>query len=328
MERPRLEQVLRAVETGCGDACRRATQQLRLEALHESRAADARLADGGAFAVPERLIVRLELHERLRADLPRALNHACTALQPLAVQEGPLFDLGLGHFTHSFVYRQAREEGQEGGGLRGDRIWLLYLMALAEASEVAPAALQLRVCGLWEPTGELAGGLVRHLHDKLNEATLQLLSLLLRRNPETRLSPADMGFLRPPLKAPLAAATLPLPLPPLPALSDPTGPLAAATAAAAAAATTIALSSPEDGSGAGGADEWLEWLHGAQLASRLRAAGWHPLHLLSPLAEGEAMALLHLPSAAAAPPQAPPHMRRGAATPRVALDQARSAPPP
>ena len=39
------------------------------------------------------------------------------------------------------------------------------------------------------------------------------------------------------------------------------------------------------------------------------------------------MALLHLPSAAAAPPQAPPHMRRGASAPRVALDQARSAPP-
>ena len=146
--------------------------------------------------------MRLELHERLRADLPRALNHACTALQPLAVQEGPLFDLGLGHFTHSFVYRQAREEGQEGGGLRGDRIWLLYLSEV-EACEAAPAALQLRVCGLWEPTEELAGGLVRHLHDKLNEATLQLLSLLLRRNPETRLSPADMGFLRPPHKAPL-----------------------------------------------------------------------------------------------------------------------------
>ena len=334
MERPRLEQVLRAVETGCVDACRRATQQLLLEALHESRAADARLADGGAFAVPERLVVRLELHERLRADLPRALNHACTALQPLAVQEGPLFDLGLGHFTHSFVYRQAREEGQEGGGLRGDRIWLLYLTALAEASEAAPAALQLRVCGLWEPTDELAGGLVRHLHDKLNEATLQLLSLLLRRNPETRLSPADMGFLRPPQKAPLAAATLPLPLPPLSALTNPGRPLAAAAAAAtaaadaaAAAATTTALPSPEDGGGAGGADEWLEWLHGAQLVSRLRAAGWHPLHLLSPLAEGEAMALLHLPSAAAAPPQAPPHMRRGATTPRVALDQARSASP-
>ena len=36
MERPRLEQVLRAVETGCVDACRRATQQLLLEARHES----------------------------------------------------------------------------------------------------------------------------------------------------------------------------------------------------------------------------------------------------------------------------------------------------
>ena len=48
-----------------------------------------------------------------RADLPRALNHACTALQPLAVQEGLLFDLGLGSFTHSFVYRQARQQQQQ-----------------------------------------------------------------------------------------------------------------------------------------------------------------------------------------------------------------------
>ena len=50
--------------------------------------------------------------------------------------------------------------------------------------------------GLCELDPEVHAGLVRHLADKLDELTLATLVVLLRRNPETRISHADLAFLR------------------------------------------------------------------------------------------------------------------------------------
>ena len=56
--------------------------------------------------------------------------------------------------------------------------------------------INLRVLGLCELDPEVHAGLVRHLADKLDELTLATLVVLLRRNPETRISHADLAFLR------------------------------------------------------------------------------------------------------------------------------------
>ena len=71
---------------------------------------------------------------------------------------------------------------------------------LSAASE--PAAVELRVMGLDAPGDEIVGSgslaLAQHLRHQLDELTLRALIVLLQRTPESRLSAADLRFLRPP----------------------------------------------------------------------------------------------------------------------------------
>ena len=73
------------------------------------------------------------------------------------------------------------------------------------------ACVELTVRGVDPPAEELSGGLLNHLREKLEELTLALFAQLLPRIAHTRLSEADLSFLRPPDAPPLAVATVPLP---------------------------------------------------------------------------------------------------------------------
>jgi hypothetical protein len=105
---------------------------------------------------------------------------------------------------------------------------------------------------------------VQHLRDKLDELTLGMLLMLLQRNPDSRLSLADLRFLGPVESLPLVKATLPVP--PLAGLRD-------------------------------AGDEWTEWLgavgQGGLVSAPLRAEGWHPLNH-TPLLDDAALGLLQV----------------------------------
>ena len=130
--------------------------------------------------------------------------------------------------------------------------------------------------GLDAPGDEIVGSgslaLAQHLRHQLDELTLRALIVLLQRTPESRLSAADLRFLRPPGAPPLATAVLPLPS----SLGD------------GATASTGNLESTAQA-------PMLAWLRAA--GGRLRPVGWHPLSLAHASGEGEALALLHLPPA-------------------------------
>ena len=104
----------------------------------------------------------------------------------------------------------------------------------------------------WFGSGSLA--LAQHLRHQLDELTLRALIVLLQRTPESRLSAADLRFLRPPGAPPLATAVLPLPS----SLGD------------GATASTGNLESTAQA-------PMLAWLRAA--GGRLRPVGWHPLSL-------------------------------------------------
>ena len=79
----------------------RATTRLLLERLDSMHELDERLLPpNGAFAVPTRATVTLELHDRLRADYARTLRSVCgtQALQLLATDRPDMF-----------VYRQSSD---------------------------------------------------------------------------------------------------------------------------------------------------------------------------------------------------------------------------
>ena len=61
---------------------------------------------------------------------------------------------------------------------------------------------------------------MRHLFRKMEEMALAILSVLLQRNPDLKLSPADIAFLRPPGAPPLATARMLLGLIPRPAYAN------------------------------------------------------------------------------------------------------------
>ena len=122
----------------------------------------------------------------------------------------------------------------------------------------------LRVSGIAVASEEISQGLVQHLRDKLDELTLGMLLMLLQRNPDSRLSLADLRFLGPVESPPLVKATLPVP--PLAGLRD-------------------------------AGDEWREWLgvvgQGGLASAPLRADNWHPLNH-APLPDDAALGLLQV----------------------------------
>jgi hypothetical protein len=118
--------------------------------------------------------------------------------------------------------------------------------------------LLLSVCGVDEPSDEISHGLVNHVREKLEELTTARLGILLPRIAHTRVSTADLRFLRPVGAPPLATALLPLPR------TEPSRTRA----------------------------EWMDWLRAC--GGWLRAGGWCPL-THAPLAEAEVLTLLHVP---------------------------------
>ena len=127
--------------------------------------------------------------------------------------------------------------------------------------------MELTVRGVDPPAEELSGGLLNHLREKLEELTLALFAQLLPRIAHTRLSEADLSFLRPPDAPPLAVATVPLP--------------------AAIGGRGVADADAEG--------VWRAWLSGC--AGWLRAGGWCPLNHAPSAHDREVLTLLHLPRA-------------------------------
>ena len=100
-------------------AVTRATTRLLLERLDSMHELDERLLPpNGAFAVPTRATVTLELHDRLRADYARTLRSVCgtQALQLLATDRPDMF-----------VYRQSSDGAVfllRPGGVAAERVEL------------------------------------------------------------------------------------------------------------------------------------------------------------------------------------------------------------
>lgn len=119
--------------------------------------------------------------------------------------------------------------------------------------------MQLSVFGLDPPTEEISKGLVGHLREKIEEQTMAKFARFLPQNPNTKLSPADIAFLRPASVPAVAAALIPLP--------------------------------PLLGQIEAGHAEWLGWLRSC--GRQLRPLGWHVLtHTES---ADDTLMLLHVP---------------------------------
>ena len=309
------------------------------------------LPPNGAFAVPTRATVTLELHDRLRADYARTLRSVCgtQALQLLATDRPDMFVYRQSSDGAVFLLQLAlsgaaaeRQRVSRSGSV--SQISGVMMSRSASQSDVSappsaaaserdsarfsvrrdlsfesgrePAQRRRRRCRRrghsrwhWRTNGGGAlavaagaagraaaeqsgrGGraardgsrrlgddrqrllaLAQHLRHQLDELTLRALIVLLQRTPESRLSAADLRFLRPPGAPPLATAVLPLPS----SLGD------------GATASTGNLESTAQA-------PMLAWLRAA--GGRLRPVGWHPLSLAHASGEGEALALLHLPPA-------------------------------
>lgn len=263
--------VVSALEREAHAAAARATKRLLLTQLHDLRVLDERLLPGGEHEVPSLLTHSIELHERLRADRTATLAAACDALQPLAVAGR----------SDVFVYRTVAAAGE---GL--DRNVFLLRLSLTERDGTSTdtgvagtdsgsngeTCVLLTVCGVDQPSDELSSGLVQHLCEKLEELTLMRFATLLPRIAQTRLSAADLAFLRPPDAPPLAAITLPLPM-----------------------AIGGSLIGDDDA-----LEQWTNWLRAS--CSWLRAGGWCPMTYAPPV-DSEVLSLLHVPPprASAAP---------------------------
>ena len=139
-----------------------------------------------------------------------------------------------------------------------------------DSSSQESTCVQLMVSGVDPPTEDLSRGLLNHLREKLEELTLLRFATLLPRIADTRLSPADLAFLRQPDVPPLAVTTLRLP------------------------AVHKGAITPTIGYGEASEvmKQWATWL--LSCSGWLRAGGWCPL-THAPTSEKEVLSLLHVP---------------------------------